>query len=84
MSFAIDFIIDFFDFRVDSEPVKYLSNTSNLILSMQYNQAPKPNVEDKDEKDIINPSPCSPFLKKVYNIQYLYLIDIILDYGTIL
>lgn len=64
MSFAINFIIEFFSFRVNPESNKYLSNISDPILPMQHNEAPKPKIENEDKEDIKNLGPCCLLFKR--------------------
>ena len=68
MSFAIDFATEFFSFQIDLKPDKYLSNVSDLILSMRHNKALEPKVENEAKEDIENSGPCS-FLSKG-DLQY--------------
>lgn len=54
MSFPTKFAIDFSSFRIDPELNKYLSNTFNLSLSVQQNEAPGPEIENEDKENIEN------------------------------
>lgn len=69
MLFAIDFATEFSSFKVDPEADKYLPNTSNPILLMWHDEAPKPEVENKDKDDIENLGP--RFLFSKGSIQHL-------------
>ena len=55
MSFATNFAIEFPSFRIDSEPNKYLFNTSNPFLLIQHNKASRLEIKNEDEEDIENP-----------------------------
>lgn len=46
--------MDFYNFSIDPESDKYLSNSSDPPLSVRQDEAPRPKVENKDEKDIEN------------------------------
>ena len=63
MSFATDFGMEFSCFRIDPELDKYLSNVSDPILLMWYNEALRLEIKNENEKDIENSVPRS-FLSK--------------------
>ncbi len=69
MSFAIDFAIEFFSFKVDLKADEYLSNASDPIVLTRYDKAPGPEVENEDEENMENPGPRSPLSKG--GIQHL-------------
>lgn len=64
MSFAIDFVIEFFSFRVDPKSNKYFPNTFDPILLMRHNKTLGLEIKSEDEEDIKNPDPCFPLFKK--------------------
>lgn len=64
MLFTIDFATEFSSFRVNPKTDKYLSNISNPILPMRHNEAPGPEIENEDEKDLKNLNPRSLLFKK--------------------
>lgn len=55
MSFITNFGTDISSFRVNPKYDKYLFNTFDPILLIQYNEILRPEIEIEDKKNIENP-----------------------------
>lgn len=64
MSFVINFATEFFSFKVDLKTDKYLSNTFDLIVLMQYDEVLGLKIENEDKENIENLGACSFLSKK--------------------